>query len=205
MSSSHDACWYPDSAATNHMTHDYSNLTIQPTEYSGEEQVRVGDGFNLPIHHTGGSSLSTPSGKLLLHNLLHVPLLTKNLISVRQYCADNSVFFEFHSTYFFVKDLHTRSLLLRSPTRNRLYVFPSPLDVSTPPLLPTPQANVGKRVSASHWHLRLGHPSLKLVHQILHRFKLPVSATSASSGLCSACFQAKSHSLPFSRSTSSAS
>lgn len=149
--------------------------------------------------------LPSPSSKLLLHNLLRVPLCTQNLISVRQFCANNSVFFEFYYTYFCVKDLRTGSLLLHNPIRNRLYVFPSPLDVSTPPLLLTPQANVGKHVSASHWHLHLGHPSLKLVHQILHRFKLPVSATSASSGLCSACFQAKSHSLPFSRSTSSVS
>lgn len=71
----HDSNLYPDSTTTNHMSHDYSNLTIHPSEYSGEEKVRVGDGSALPIHHTGSSSFSTPSGKLLLHNLLHVPLI----------------------------------------------------------------------------------------------------------------------------------
>lgn len=43
---------------------------------------------------------------------------------------------------------------------------------------------------------------MKIVHQLLHRFKLPVSAVSSSAGLCSACCQAKSHSLPFSQSVS---
>lgn len=57
------------------MSHDYSNLSIHLSEYSGEEQVRAGDGSALPIHHSGGSFFSTPSGKLLLHNLLHVPLI----------------------------------------------------------------------------------------------------------------------------------
>lgn len=48
------------------MTHDYSNLFINPTEYTGEEQVHMGDGSALPIHHTGDSSLSTSSCTLLL-------------------------------------------------------------------------------------------------------------------------------------------
>ncbi|KAB1227925.1 Retrovirus-related Pol polyprotein from transposon TNT 1-94 [Morella rubra] len=195
-----DSYWYPDSAASNHMTHDYTNLSHNPTEYTGEEQVRVGDGSALPIHHTGGSSLSTPSRSLRLSNLLHVPLLTKNLISVRQFCADNSVFFEFHADSFCVKDLRTKELLLRGPTKHGLYVFPSTsTEIGS---TSSPQAYVGERTSVPHWHHRLGHPSLQVVRKILHRFQLPVDVHPATSGLCSACCQAKSHTLPFSRSTS---
>lgn len=32
-----DANWYSDTAATNHFTHDHANLTLNPTEYRGDE------------------------------------------------------------------------------------------------------------------------------------------------------------------------
>uniref|UniRef100_A0A151UEF3 Uncharacterized protein n=1 Tax=Cajanus cajan TaxID=3821 RepID=A0A151UEF3_CAJCA len=40
---------------------------------------------------------------LSLNNLLLVPSITKNLVSVSQFARDNDVFFEFHSNYCFVK------------------------------------------------------------------------------------------------------
>ncbi|KAB1216375.1 Retrovirus-related Pol polyprotein from transposon TNT 1-94 [Morella rubra] len=196
-----DSSWYLDSAATNHMTNDFSNLTIYPTEYFGEEPVRVGDGSTLPIHHTGGSTIPTAHGNLLLHNLLHVPSLTKNLISVRQFCEDNSVYFEFHSHFFCVKELRTRKTLLHGPTRNGLYTLPpsgSP-GSSSCASSGSPQACVGEQMSITHWHQRLGHPSLVLVRRLLRQFQLPVSSSSTGFQLCSACCQAKSHALPFPR------
>ncbi|KAB1213363.1 Retrovirus-related Pol polyprotein from transposon TNT 1-94 [Morella rubra] len=195
-----DSSWYPDSAATNHMTNDFSNLTIQPSEYFGEDQVWVGDGSALPIHHIGNTNLPTPHDNLLLHNLSHVPLLTKNLLSVRQFCEDNMVFFEFHSSFFCVKDLRTGKILLQGLTSNGLYTLPAS-GTSVLASHSTPQVSVGERTSPSHWHQRLGHPSLSIVRHLLHRFQLPVKPLSTASGLCSACYQAKSHSLPFPRST----
>lgn len=44
--------WVTDTGATNHLTADMSNLTI-PHEYSGTEQVYVGNGNALNITHTG--------------------------------------------------------------------------------------------------------------------------------------------------------
>lgn len=48
-----------------------------------------------------------------LNNLLHVPTITKYLISVSQFARDNRVFFEFHPDDCFVKDLTTGQLLLQ--------------------------------------------------------------------------------------------
>ncbi|KAH0765342.1 hypothetical protein KY285_001213 [Solanum tuberosum] len=44
--------WYPDSSATHHITPDLSNLH-HVEDYKGMDQVHIGNGQGLPIHHTG--------------------------------------------------------------------------------------------------------------------------------------------------------
>lgn len=96
--------WYPDSGATHHLTNDLSNLNISSKQYTGNEQIRVGDDITLPIQHSNDSFLSSHSSTFKLYNLLHVPSITKNLISVCKFCAYNHCFFEFHDTFFVMKD-----------------------------------------------------------------------------------------------------
>uniref|UniRef100_A0A803NMP2 Uncharacterized protein n=1 Tax=Cannabis sativa TaxID=3483 RepID=A0A803NMP2_CANSA len=59
------ASWYSDSGAINHYTLDASNIHLS-TEYSGQEQLFVGDGSSLSIENIG-QSLST---LIKLDNLL---------------------------------------------------------------------------------------------------------------------------------------
>lgn len=181
------------------MTNDLSNLTLNPSEYFGDEHVRVGDGTSLPIQHTGGSTLSTSHGTLLLNNLLHVPHLTKNHLSVHQFCADNQVFCEFHSSFFCVKDVRTGRVLLSGPTSNGLYKLPTSVSTSS---YTSAQAFIGERASLSSWHQRLGHPILKVVRQILQQFQLTSTKLSTGFQLCPTCCKVKSHVLPFPRSFS---
>ncbi|KAF5480595.1 hypothetical protein F2P56_001331 [Juglans regia] len=138
-----DTAWYPDTAATNHLTSDLSHLNLSSAPYGGTHKIRVGDGSALPISNIGDSILSTSSHSFLLKKLLHVPNITKNLISVRQFCFDNSVFFEFHSSFFVVNDSKMRTPLLHGPTHDGLYSFPSSKTSSSP------QALVGERASSS--------------------------------------------------------
>lgn len=101
-----------------------ANLTVNPTEYHGNDHVRVDDGSTLPIHHVGSFTVSFNSGNLHLLNLFHIPSISKNLIYVRQFCEDNDVFFEFHSSFFCVKDIHTKKSLLQGTIKKGMYVFP---------------------------------------------------------------------------------
>lgn len=48
--------------------------------------------------------------------ILHVHEITKKLLSLQKLCLNNNVFFEFHSTFFVVKDEFTRTTLLTSPS-----------------------------------------------------------------------------------------
>lgn len=59
--------------------------------------------------------------KLALENLFHVPSITKNLISVSQFCTDNNVFFEFHSTSCFVKVEANKKVLFEGMVDGGLY------------------------------------------------------------------------------------
>ena len=58
----------------------------------------------LFITHIGSSSISTSSKSLYLNDILHVPSITKPLLSVQIFCKDNNCFFEFHPDFCLVKD-----------------------------------------------------------------------------------------------------
>lgn len=79
-----DSIWYPNSGASNHVTLEVSNL-MQMKDYFGPEQVYVGNGKGLSIKHIGQSNFcSTYTSTILsLKHLLHVPEITKNLLSVQ--------------------------------------------------------------------------------------------------------------------------
>ncbi|WVZ48786.1 hypothetical protein U9M48_000195 [Paspalum notatum var. saurae] len=57
--------------------------------------------------------------------------------------------------------------------------------------------------SVETWHTRLGHPSLPVVRQVISRNNLSCESNkSGPASVCDACQQAKSHQLPYSRSSS---
>jgi len=58
-----------------------------------------------------------------LSNVLCVPHITKPLLSVQNFCRDNHVYFEFHASIFYVKDLVTKEVLLSGQSHDGLYVL----------------------------------------------------------------------------------
>nr|XP_016474014.1 PREDICTED: uncharacterized protein LOC107795821 [Nicotiana tabacum] len=104
-----DPSWYHDSGATNNLTNDMSNMDVQGG-YNGTEQIHVGIGTCLKIAHVGDSILPSSGRLLRLRNILHIPEITKNLLSIVQFAYDNNVFFEFHPRDCFVKDRTNRKV-----------------------------------------------------------------------------------------------
>lgn len=79
--------WYPDSAATAHITNNSGQLqSSQP--YLGNDQVIVGNGNFLPITHVGSIALQTPQGTLPLNDVLICPGITKSMLSVSKLTSD---------------------------------------------------------------------------------------------------------------------
>ena len=85
---------------------DMANLAVH-SEYQGPDRVRMGNGTGLPIRSTCVSLLCSHVSYFVLKSLLHDPDITKNLLSISQFIADNKVLLEFHPDSCFVKDLST--------------------------------------------------------------------------------------------------
>jgi hypothetical protein len=98
-----DLNWYNDTGAIDHITSDLDCL-VALERYNGGDQVQVGNGAGLHILHLGHSMINTATHPLALRNILHVPDISKNLLSVHKFSRDNDVFFEYHQLHFFVKD-----------------------------------------------------------------------------------------------------
>lgn len=89
--------------------------------YQGNDNLHVGDGKGFPILHIGSSRIFSPNKTFQLTNILHVPHITKQLLSVQKFCLDNNVFFEFHTLFFVIKDVSTHTTLLTGLSENGLY------------------------------------------------------------------------------------
>uniref|UniRef100_A0A2N9GIX5 Reverse transcriptase Ty1/copia-type domain-containing protein n=1 Tax=Fagus sylvatica TaxID=28930 RepID=A0A2N9GIX5_FAGSY len=178
-----DPNWYPDSGATHHLTNDLANLNVRADDYNGNDQIRVGNGTALPIHLIGTTQLTTPSTSFLLQNVLHVPTISNNLLSIQKFSSNTNTFLEFHHNLFNVKDQVTRRTLLQGPSRNGLYPFPPSVHRLIKrnvfnKRVASPHAFIGTRVSIPVWHSRLGHPAFRLVSRIVSRFGLPPTSAS---------------------------
>ena len=69
-----------------------------------QNNIVVGNGFQIAIHSTGHTTLPPPFPPLQLKNILHAPKLIKNLLSVRRLTTDNNISIEFDPFGFLVKD-----------------------------------------------------------------------------------------------------
>lgn len=117
-----DQNWYVDSGATNHVTADLQNLSIK-SDCKGKGKLIVGNGSELKISHIGDIFLSSQHSQksLFLHNILHVPNITKNLISISQFTKDNDVVIEFFFDCCLIKDKVTRKILIQGALKHGLY------------------------------------------------------------------------------------
>ncbi|CAL5389833.1 unnamed protein product [Camellia sinensis] len=178
QSSSAPPTWYVDSAATSHITNDLNQLSdYQP--YQGTDQVTIGDGSSLPIHHIGNGLLPTPSFPLKLQQVLHVPHISSNLLSVHRLASDNNCSVIFDADKFVVQDKDTKSILYKGLNSQGLYHAPQSVSMfssSSPQACfkstNSPTAASSTAASAPNWHLRLGHPSSTKLHHILNTFLL---------------------------------
>ena len=75
------------------------------SEYQGNDQLAFGNGKKLFISHIGCYVLPTcdPYKHIALNNILYVPDITKNLISISKLLHDNDINVEFHKSVYIVK------------------------------------------------------------------------------------------------------
>ncbi|KAI5337531.1 hypothetical protein L3X38_016802 [Prunus dulcis] len=192
VAASSDPTWYLDSGATNHMTNDARRSTnVSSSTVSPHDQVVFGNGDSLPITHSGNVSFSSGNFLFRLFDVLRVPSLHKNLLSVSQFTQDSLVSITFFPWGYIIRDLNTGVVLFQGPCKYGLYpTFPKLLP-------PSPTALTTVVSSSSLWHRRRGHPSNKVLGTLVSQsllgssFRLP-------NDHCKHCALAKSIRLSFS-------
>ncbi|KAL4339315.1 hypothetical protein GQ457_08G013570 [Hibiscus cannabinus] len=119
-----DASWFPDSSATAHLTPD-AGMLRNSVPYVGAGKISVANGESIPISRVGNIMLPSNSRSLVLSNLLHVPSVKKNMLSVSKFTKDNNVSIEFFPDSCVVKDLQTRHVMLQGGEISGLYKLSS--------------------------------------------------------------------------------
>ncbi|PKU75332.1 Retrovirus-related Pol polyprotein from transposon TNT 1-94 [Dendrobium catenatum] len=112
--------WYLDSGASSHLTNSLENLN-QPRAYMGTDAITIGDGRNIPIANAGSGIIPTPNSKLRLSQILHIPQISYNLLSISALTRDNNISISFDAHGFVIKDLQTHQVLLKGPSSKGLY------------------------------------------------------------------------------------
>jgi hypothetical protein len=133
-------------------------------------------------------SAHTPTPRSL-KNIIYVPKVTHNLLSVRQLTRDNNVFVDFHLYDVFVKGRDSREIILSG--RSWCGRYP----ITTPPVQ---QDFSSVHVSSAKCPCHLGHPVSPVVQHVLQRHAFPTDSSNKSIFVYDACQQRKSHHFNFS-------
>ncbi|KAJ9550336.1 hypothetical protein OSB04_014381 [Centaurea solstitialis] len=179
--------WYVDLGATDHMSSSTTSVT-NPTPFSGSNKVSFGNGMTLPISHTGHTSLN---GDIRLRDVLVVPKITKNLLSVSKLTYDNCLDVLFSHPHFYIQDRKTKRVLAQGRCNHGLYVL------STGPQTFFASTRSELKASFELWHARLGHVSYDTISLLNKKGQLSVTSILPKPSLCSSCQMAKAHRLPF--------
>ncbi|GMI93057.1 hypothetical protein HRI_002975000 [Hibiscus trionum] len=157
-----DTKWTTDTGASNHMTANLGMLS-NLKKYVGCDSVFIGDGSPLKIDAIGDTLVSDGKNELMLRDVLLVPQLTRNLLSISQLITQDPFNCEFTNELFCVKERATWQILLVGQRKGDLYVLSKMKD-----------ANFSTRQNSGIeelWHQRLGHPQSS-TDNILHTKKL---------------------------------
>lgn len=210
--------WFPDSGASHHVTANPKMLGNK-VDIDGASTIYMGNGQGISIKSIGSSTFTSPMQPhtlLTLKNLLLVPNITKNLLSVSQFARDNKVFFEFHPYHCVVKSQETKAILLKGTLgTDGLYRFndlhlnsaqqpgstslisefsSAPSTSSINNVAATNSQNSTALSSYNIWHCRLGHPNQVILRKVMTICDIPLLNKSYTD-FCTACCMGKLHRL----------
>ena len=149
--------WSGDLGTSDHLTENLNNLSIQSL-YKGLDQVTVGNGQTLPINHISNASLHTKYHKFLLGNVLHVPRIALNLLSVHKFYLHSNCSCHFDANELKIQDILTSRILYKGLSENGAYSIysknfskhPSSTHASSPQLHTIYAFHVQKQISGCY-------------------------------------------------------
>ena len=162
-----------------------------------------------------------------MNHVLHVPKITKNLLSVSQFTKDNNIIAEFYSNCCLIKEKITRRVLLQGKLSDGLYRMvmahnnsstslpsayfadfksnnqPCAVESVTKSKSPTMSQSLSpfqnnQSKKFSIWHRRLGHPCVPILKNVMNTIGI---SNNFEFDFCTACQLGKSHKISFQNST----
>ncbi|KAG6414359.1 hypothetical protein SASPL_127081 [Salvia splendens] len=174
--------------ASAHMTNQQSVLD-SCAPYSGNGSIIVGNGNSLSISHIDSSKLTND---VQLLDVLVVPHITKNLLSISKLTSDYPVDVLFSDKSFVIQNRVTKSILAQGRRDKGLCL----VDLGVPALVAALRS-ITLKASFSLWHLRLGHIPFHVISLLNKLGHLSISSLLSDPSVCSPCHLAKSKCLPF--------
>jgi hypothetical protein len=101
MSMQGNSPWVVDTGASSHMS-STDGILLQCLP-SSNSSIIVGNGTSIPVTARGHSILSTNASNFALNNILVVPSIILNLLSVQQFTCNNSCSIEFDACGFLLR------------------------------------------------------------------------------------------------------
>lgn len=194
LSGMRNSNWLLDSGASNHMTYNHTVLS-QSKPLTSPSVIYTADGSPASATHFG----SIRTDRLSVSEVLFIPKLSMNLLSVGQLC-ESGLTVTFNASGCVVQDCLTGKEIGRGRKDGRLYQ----LEELHVPVQSHCHATVSSTATESpfiSWHKRLGHVSFSKLSQIINNGVLGSVPVVKEPG-CIHCNLSKHHALPFNISSS---
>ena len=153
----YDDSWIIDSGATDHMT-SKSQLFHTYTPSPSHKKIAVANG-SLATVASFGDIYITPT--LILKNVLHVPKLSANLVSIQKLTHDLKCYAIFFPSYYVFQEQGSGRRIGLAKEMSGLYHLESSQKTSNN--LSLSFLSSSNKDTIWLYHLRLGHPSFKVL------------------------------------------
>ena len=95
-----------------------TSMPVQNAQsYVGPHNVYMSNGDSLLVTHSGNLPLSLGDSSFFLENILHIPSICKNLLSVARFTKDNFCYFLLAPDFYQIRCLCTGLILFQAPVK----------------------------------------------------------------------------------------
>ncbi|KAH7688579.1 RNA-directed DNA polymerase protein [Dioscorea alata] len=181
---SYKKSWLLDSGCTHHMCGDIKSF--KELDWSYRSKVKIGNGEHVNVEGKGEVFINTLQGNTQLNNVLFVPAISHNLMSVGQ-LIENGLALSFHDKLCEVFDKKGEKLM---EVEMHGHSFPVNLEKEA-----TYYAGMDE---TQLWHKRYGHCNFETLKQMADvQMVIDMPLVNSRRGVCSVCEEGKSHRQPF--------
>lgn len=145
---------------------------LQTIQISNNDQnakvVTISNSNSLPINNTRSSKFFLADKLVHIRDILHAPLIKKNLLSINKFCFDNFVSLRFDDQHVYMKDRRTNEeVMIRSAKEG-------PYQINLDEEAHTSEVNIYTKVDLETWHCPFGHIYENSTRQLVDLYNLPV-------------------------------